>query len=85
MDEIKYTVCFKSFGLTTLKTTLITQAIALLITQYVLAEYDVCKECCSDQIFKTCILNLYALNRGSTEKLTRWSSTISQVNYICFA
>lgn len=71
--------CLEIFGKRTEKVSKITPGIEKHIQNLLWKEYDVEKECCPKYICSSCVTNLYALNRGETQKIRMWIAKMSQV------
>ena len=71
--------CLEIYGKRTDKVLKITPGIEKHIQNLIWREYDVEKECCPKVICSSCATNLYALNRGETQKIGKWITKISQV------
>ena len=72
-------VCFDSFGVRSDKLVDVTEAVENLIKEWVWHEYAVSNSSCPTKICKTCRLRLYSINRGKTEKLSKWMEKLGQV------
>ena len=72
-------VCFDSFGIRSDKLVDVTEVVGNLIKEWVWYEYTSSNSSCPTKICKSCRLRLYSINRGETDKLSKWMEKLGQV------